>query len=139
MPFQQEMKKGININAYQDRRCLFGPLCSTNSQTTMCRLNCLWQESPKSYNLFIYQARESSLVPVGFLTAQLLQKALSMNDLLGWENERMIFLHGEINCRQAHSSSFQVSQHVPPVKQCRKAPPYFPHQNKGFINLILNY
>ena len=26
------------------------------------------------YNLFIYQARESSLVPEGFLTAQFLQK-----------------------------------------------------------------
>ena len=27
-----------------------------------------------NYNLFIYQARESSLVPVGFLKAQFLQK-----------------------------------------------------------------
>ena len=31
-----------------------------------------WQ-SHKENNLFIYQARESSLVPVGFLTAQFLQ------------------------------------------------------------------
>ena len=29
---------------------------------------------PYSGNLFIYQARESSLVPAGFLTAQFLQK-----------------------------------------------------------------
>ena len=33
-------------------------------------------------NLFIYQARESSLVPAGFLTAQFLQKLCIMNHLL---------------------------------------------------------
>ena len=32
-------------------------------------------------NLFIYQARESSLVPVGFLTAQFLQKLKFMKPL----------------------------------------------------------
>ena len=30
---------------------------------------------PVDVNLFIYQARESSLVPAGFLTAQFLQNA----------------------------------------------------------------
>ena len=33
-------------------------------------------------NLFIYQARESSLVPVGFLMAQFLQNLLFMKPLL---------------------------------------------------------
>ena len=32
----------------------------------------------EGFNLFIYQARESSLVPAGFLTALFLQKMFSM-------------------------------------------------------------
>ena len=37
-------------------------------------------------NLFIFQARESSVVPAGFLTAQFLQKTLFMKLLFLWEN-----------------------------------------------------
>ena len=43
-------------------------------------------------NLFIYQARESSLVPLGFLTAQFLQKLWFIKPLFWWGGYMVVLL-----------------------------------------------
>ena len=49
-----------------------------------CMLRVTCHMSPVT-NWFIYQARESSLVPTGFLTAQFLQETKFMKPLLLWD------------------------------------------------------
>ena len=65
----------------------------SSMHTEHCRLNTLHQtldhmfyilQSAVCSNLFIYQARESSLVPAGLLTAWYLQKLLFMKPLFLW-------------------------------------------------------
>ena len=73
-------------------------------------------------NLFIYQARESSLVPAGFLTAQFLHKLLIYEAFVVEGKLGLRLPEGKGKYRQVHSSSFQASIHFPfpPGKQCRE-------------------
>ena len=86
-------------------------------------------------NLLIFQARESSLVPVGFLTIQILQKHKSWN--LCWDGRiKVVFVC--IACMEKRiswdKSIFHLSKPFHPGKQWRWASCYIPHQNKGFID-----
>ena len=78
--------------------------------------NCLGMSE---VNLFIYQARESNLVPAGFLTARFLQK-LCIYEAFDVEGKLGLGLHGgKGKCRQLHPAFFQASLHLPvsPGKQ----------------------
>ena len=77
-------------------------------------------------NLFIYQTRESSLVPAGFLTAQFLQKLWFMKPLLWWEIRVGLQNYEGWTC---------LDILFPPYKRCREALLKFPPYNKWFINL----
>ena len=110
-----------------------------------------WSDTPKyinilscfhtGSNLFIYQARESCLVPAGFLTAPFsaengIYEAFVVIGDLRWSFSTMLLWRKEKV--ETSPSSIQSSLHIPfpPGTQQREAPPYFPHHNKGFINYV---
>ena len=83
---------------------------------------------PWKSNLFIYNARESSLVSA----ESVIYEAFVVIGVV--HGVSLHCLHGEREkWRHIRPSSFQASLHipVPPENQCREAPP---DQNKGFIN-----
>ena len=93
-------------------------------------------------NLFLYHARESSLVSVGFLTLSFCRKCDIWNLCfdLGKHCGASLdcFLREKEICREGWKDKEGTCIHspFPPCKKCRENPPYFYHHNKGFINQV---
>ena len=100
------------------------------------------KDSSVNTTCFFYQARESSLVPVGFLIAQFLQKLWFIKPLVLWGTYGGLSLKsfpgGKRMCRDAWKDAEFTCLHFScfPCYVCRWTPNWFSKHNKGFLNYV---